>query len=150
MLFENILHDLFAMSLDNKYKELFYNKDKNRIADFSILIKLLNFSSQNEFKAYIGDKIHPRVIQFLNGIKDDGNLTVHGVIRKIPRNYSNDIQDNIDLVLDSLLVSFNLLKDKKIIISKERLELIKRKLGLKSELKKKKRRFFAYWDGLNK
>lgn len=116
-LFENILHDLFAMSLDNKYKELFYNKGKNRIADFSILIKLLNFLSQNEFKAYIGDKIHPRVIQFLNGIKDDGNLTVHGVIRKIPRNYSNDIQDKIDLVLDSLLVSFNLLKDKKIMKS---------------------------------
>lgn len=138
MLFENILHDLFAMSLDNEHKELFYNKDKNRIADFSTLIKLLNFLSQNEFKAYIGDKIHLRVIQFLNKIKDDGNLTVHGIIRKIPRNYSNDIQDKLDLVLDSLLVSFNLLKDKKIIISKERLEFIKKKLGLKSKIIKKK------------
>ncbi len=140
-LFENILHDIFKLSLNNRHKLLYFDKNKRRVADFSVLIELLNQLSQYEYKDAVRSKLNPKIMEILDEVKKKGNLTVHEVIRMIPKSYANEIQDEIDLALEALLVSYDqLAREKKIIISSERLEKIEEKLGLsnKDEMKKGK------------
>jgi len=140
-LFENILHDIFKISLNNKHKLLYFDRNKTRVADFSVLIELLNQLSQNEFKDAVRSKLNLKIIEILDEVKEKGNLTVHEVIRVIDISYANEIHDKIDLALEALLVSYDqLTKEDKIIISSERLEKIEEKLGFrkKDEIKKGK------------
>ena len=133
-LFENILHDIFKISLNNKHKLLYFDKKKTRVADFSILIELLNQLSQNEFKDAVRSKLNLKIIEILDEVKEKGNLTVHEVIRVIDISYANEIHDKIDLALEALLVSHDqLTKEDKIIISSERLEKIEEKLGFRKK-----------------
>lgn len=140
-LFENILHDIFKISLKKRHKLLYFDKNKGRVADFSVLIELLNQLSQNEYKDAVRSKLNPKIIEILDKVKKKGNLTVHEVIRIIHKSYANEIQDEIHLALEALLISYNqLTREDKIIISSERLEKIEEKLGLrkKEETKKEK------------
>lgn len=143
-LFENILHDIFKSSLNNKHKNLYFDKKKVRVADFSVLIELLNKLSQSEYKDIIRSNIHPEVIRILKDIKKIGNLSVHEVLRKITKSYADKIHDEVDLVLEALLVSYDQLKDADITIESKNLEKILEKLGLekkdKKNLKKKKKK----------
>ncbi len=136
-LLENLLHDIFSYSLEIAYKELFFDKTRSKIRDFSQLIELLNMLRVNEFKAYIKDIINENSITILKEIKKIGNYSVHDVIRKIPRSYVNEIQDKTDLILQSLLISFQKLKQIKISIDPDRQALIKEKLGIKKKEKRK-------------
>lgn len=139
-LFENILHDIFKKSLNNKHKLLYFDKNKRRVADFSVLIELLNQLSQYEYKDAVRSKINLKIIEILDEVKEKGNLTVHEVIRVIPKSYANKIQDEIDLALESLLISYNKLENEKIIIEPERLEIIYNKLGLNGKTKSSKKK----------
>jgi len=140
-LFENILHDIFKISLKNRHKLLYFDKKKRRVADFSVLIELLNQLSQHEYKDAIRSNITPKVREVLNKVKQKGNLTVHEVIRKIHKSYANEIQDEIDLALEALLVSYDQLsKEEEIIISTDRIEKIEEKLGLIKDQNKIKRK----------
>ncbi len=140
-LFENILHDIFKISLDDRHKLLYFDKKKTRVADFSVLIELLNQLRQNEYKDAIRSNVNPKTIEILNEVKEKGNLTVHEVGRIIHKTYAKEIQDGIDLALDSLLISYHKLENVKIIIKPERLEKISKKIGLDRKIatiKKKK------------
>ncbi len=63
-LFENILNDIFSTSLKNKHKYLYFNENKRRIADFSILIDLLNQLSKFEYKDRIRSNITIKIIKY--------------------------------------------------------------------------------------
>ena len=143
-LFENILHDIFKSSLNNKHKNLYFDKNKARVADFSILIELLNQLSQFEYKDKIRSNIHPEVIRILKDIKTLGNLSIHEVLRKITKSYADKIHDEVDLVLEALLVSYDQLKDADISIEPKNLEKILDKIGLEKKdeknLKKRKKK----------
>jgi len=135
-LFENILYDIFKSSLNNKHKNLYFDKKKARVADFSVLIELLNQLSQSEYKDIIRSNIHPEVIRILKDIKNIGNLSVHEVLRKIKKSYADIIHDEVDLILEALLVSYDQLKDADITIELKNLEKILEKLGLEKKDKK--------------
>ncbi len=143
-LFENILHDIFKDSLNNKHKNLYFDEKANRVAIFSVLISLLNQLSQSVYKGRIRSKIHPEVIRILNDIKKIGNLSVHEVIKIITKGYADIIHDEVDLVLEALLNSYYQLKGADITIQAENLEKIFAKLGLKqkskNDLKKRKKK----------
>ncbi len=51
-LFENILHDIFKISLKKRHKLLYFDKNKGRVADFSVLIELLNQLSQRQIECH--------------------------------------------------------------------------------------------------
>jgi len=136
-LFENILNDIFSTSLKNKHKNLYFNEDRSRIADFSILIELLNQLSKIEYKNRIRSHINPKIIEILKKVKEKGNLSVHEVLRKITMSDVNVIQDEIDLALEALLTSYIKLKDADIEIELERLKIIEEKIGLRSRTNKR-------------
>ncbi len=138
-LMENLLHDIFSISLDNNHKEFFFDESRGKIRDFSQLIELLNILRGNEYKAYIKDTINENSITILKEIKKIGNYSVHDVIRKVPKSYANEIKDRIDLILQPLLVSYQKLKEKNISINPERQLLIREKLGILKKEKKSKR-----------
>lgn len=142
-LFENILHDIFKDSLNNRHKNLYFDENNNRIANFSVLINLINQLSQSVYKGIIRSKIHPEVIRVLKNIKKIGNLSVHEVLKMIKRSYADNIHDEVDLVLEVLLNSYHQLKGADITIQAENLENILAKLGLKKkskiDLKKRKK-----------
>jgi len=138
-LMENLLHDIFSISLENSHKELFFDESRGKIRDFSQLIELINILRGNEYKAYIKDIINENSITVLKDIKKIGNYSVHDVIRKVPKSYANEIKDRIDLILQPLLVSYQKLKEKNIPISTERQVLIKERLGIIKKEKKIKK-----------
>ncbi len=140
-LLENLLHDIFSVSLENSHKELFFDESRSKIRDFSQLIELLNILRRMEYKAYIKDIINENIIAVFKEIKKIGNYSVHDVIRKIPKSYANEIKDRIDLILQPLLVSFQKLKEKNIFISPERQVFIKEKLGILKKEKKSERSY---------
>ena len=135
-LFENILHDIFKDSLNNRHRNLYFDEKNNRVAIFSVLINLLNQLSQSVYKGIIRSKIHPEVIRILKDIKKIGNLSVHEVLKMKTRSYADNIHDEVDLVLEALLNSYHQLKGADITIQTENLENILAKLGLKEKSKK--------------
>lgn len=141
-LFENILHDIFRSSLNDRHKTLYFDENNGRVVDFSVLIKLLSQLSQSVFKNEIRETITAKIIKILEDVKKIGNLSIHDVIRKITRSHADEIQDEIDLVLEALLVSYNKLNDADIEIDSERVKIIEEKIGLrkKNNLKKKKKK----------
>ena len=138
-LFENILNDIFSISLKNKYKYLYFDKNRGRIRDFSILIEVLNQLSNVEYKDRIRTNIYSETIKVLKEIKEVGNLSVHEVLRKITKSYADDSQDRIDLTLEALLVSYHKLKNADIEIELERLGRIENKIGLIRDKNKEKK-----------
>lgn len=132
-LFENILHDVFRSSLNDRHKTFYFDENKGRVADFSVLIKLLNQLSQTVFKNEIRNTITEKIIKILEDVRKTGNLSIHDVIRKITKSHADEIQDEIDLALEALLVSYNKLKDADIEIDSERVEIIEEKIGLRKK-----------------
>ncbi|KKN21627.1 hypothetical protein LCGC14_0923390 [marine sediment metagenome] len=137
-LFENILHDIFKTSLNDRHKTLYFDEDKGRVADFSILIKLLKQLSQFVFKNEIRENITERIIKILEDVRKKGNLSIHEVIRKVTRSDIDEIQDEIDLALESLLASYHQLENIKIIIGPEIVKKIVDKIGLRTVKNNKK------------
>lgn len=140
-LFENILHDIFKTSLNERHKTFYFNKDKRRVADFSVLIKLLNQLSQLVYKNEIRENVTEKIIKILKDVRKIGNLSIHEVIRKVTRSHADEIQDEIDLALEALLVSYHQLENTKIIIKPEIIKKIADKIGLRitKDSKKEKR-----------
>ena len=135
-LMENLLHDIFSISLENSHKNFFFDESRGKIRDFSQLIELLNILRGYEYKAYIKDIINENSITVLQEIKKIGNYSVHDVIRKVQKSYANEIKDRIDLILQPLLVCYQKLKEKNIPISPKRQMLINEKLGIIKKEKK--------------
>jgi len=138
-LFENILNDIFSTSLNDKHKNLYFSFKFNRIADFSILISLLNQLSNNEYKDRIRSHINEKVIVILTKIKENGNLSVHELLRNITFSDVSFIQDETDLALEALLTSYNKLKDANIEIEDNRLKIIEDKIGLRKKEQQNKK-----------
>ena len=130
-LFENLLYDIYVSSLHNSHKELYFLKDKNRARDFSQLIHLLNLLKDIEFKPYIRDLINQKTIEILTEIQKMGNYTVHDVIRKVTKEFPLEWKERINLILETLLISYKKLKNINLKIDNdEREEKIKDKLGI--------------------
>ncbi len=140
-LFENILHDIFKTSLNDRHKKLYFDENKGRVADFSVLISLLKELSRFVYKNEIRENITEKLIKILKEVRTIGNLSIHEVIRKITRSYADGIQDEIDLLLEALLVSYHQLENTKIIIESEMIKKIADKIGLRviKNSKKEKR-----------
>jgi len=139
-LFENILHDIFKTSLNDKHRTLYFDKHKGRVADFSVLINLLNKLSQFVYKNEIRENVTEQIIKTLKDIRKIGNLSIHEVIRKVKRSYADEIQDEIDLALEALLVSYHQLKNASVIIELDIITKIVDKIDVKTakEIKKGK------------
>ena len=140
-LFENILHDIFKTSLNDIHKTLYFDEDKGRVADFSVLIKLLKQLSQFVYKNEIRENVTEKIIKILKDVRKIGNLSIHEVIRKVTRSHADEIQDEIDLALEALLVSYHQLENTKIIIKPEIIKKVADKIGLRitKDSKKEKR-----------
>lgn len=140
-LFENILHDIFKTSLNERHKTFYFNKDKRRVADFSVLIKLLNQLSQLVYKNEIRENVTEKIIKILKDVRKTGNLSIHEVNRKVTRSHADEIQDEIDLALEALLLSYHQLENTKIMIEPEIIKKVADKIGLRitKDSKKEKR-----------
>ncbi|KKN19188.1 hypothetical protein LCGC14_0948250 [marine sediment metagenome] len=75
---ENLLREIFLSCLANDHKRFYFNK--GRIRDFSELIALFNLLKDSFFNINYVMKIPQSTIDYLNNIRDDGNLTVHLVV----------------------------------------------------------------------
>ncbi|MHA1249387.1 MAG: hypothetical protein ACTSRP_05290 [Candidatus Helarchaeota archaeon] len=138
-LFENILYDIFRDSLDKIHTELFFDKNRNRARDFSQLINLLNLLKDKEYKIYIKDLINQNTINFLKDIQKIGNWTVHEIIKQIEKDFPDKWKGRINTFLESLLTAYKKLKGKNIKIeNKDRLNIIKKQLGITERVKNQK------------
>ena len=57
-----LLNDIFSTSLKNKYKFLYFDKNRGRIADFPIFIEPLNQLSKFEYKDRIRSNITIKIM----------------------------------------------------------------------------------------
>ena len=135
-LFENLLWIIYRDSLNKKHIELYFNKYKSRVRDFSELIKLLDILKDKDFNPYCKNIINQGTIDFLNKIKQIGNWSVHEVLEQIDPNFADEKKDATNRVLNALIVLYKSIKNKEILINEENITKIRDKLHLKSEKEK--------------
>ncbi len=117
-LFENLLYRVFLEGLSQKHKNLYFLKSQTRSRDFSELISLLNIlKGEPEIKKIHKDTITEKTIQYLKGIRKEGNVDTHAIITQLKPSYVNEKKIEVKLLLDSLLPFYNLIKGKEIIIT---------------------------------
>lgn len=137
-LFENILYLIFKDGLASKHTEFFFSKNQTRSRDFSELIAVLNILKEsNDFKPYLNNLVTDRTIEYLIKRRKDGNIDVHGIITQLKQKYPYEIQEEVILLLDSLLPLYNSVKGKNIEIQDEKIiEKIHDKLNIQEKPKK--------------
>lgn len=135
-LFENLLWIIFRDSLDKKHIELYFNKHKSRVRDFSELIKLLDFLKENEFNPFCKNMINQNIIDILMKIKQIGNWSVHEVLAQVDPNFADEQKDSINRLLKALLVLYKSIKNKNIGISDDNVSKIKGKLWIRGKVEK--------------
>ena len=137
-LFENILYFIFKDGLASKHTEFFFSKNQSRSRDFSELIALLSILKDcNDFKPFLNNLVTERTIDYLIKRRKDGNIDVHGIITQLKQNYPYEIQEEVILLLDSLLPLYNSVKGKNIEIQDQNtIERIHEKLNIKEKPKR--------------
>ena len=117
-LFENLLYRIFLEGLSQKHKNLYFLKSQTRSRDFSELISVLNIlKGDPEIKKIHKDTVTEKTIQYLNGIKKEGNTDTHAIITQLRSSYIKEKKDDVKLLLDALLPFYNLIKGKDVIIT---------------------------------
>ncbi len=141
---ENLMREIFLSCLANEYKNLYINK--GRIRDFSELIALFNLLKDSFFIINYGTKIPQSTIDYLNSMRDDGNLTVHEILNNIEPNYADKIKGKIKIVIDNILQLYRRIISgtKNIQIEDQNLiNKIYKKLNIKNEIEKVKKKRFS-------
>ncbi len=89
-----------------------------RIHEFSTLIELLNILKDDpKICQYHNQSITQRTIEYLEEIRQDGNLEVHSIVSQITKKYPHKIESKVNTLLEGLLSFHNAIKDKSIIIT---------------------------------
>ena len=137
-LFENILYFIFKDGLVSKHTEFFFSKNQARSRDFSELIAVLNILKEcSDFKPYLNNLVTDRTIDYLIKRRKDGNIDVHSIITQLKQNYPYEIQEEVILLLDSLLPLYNSVKGKNVEIQDQNtIKRIHEKLIIKEKPKK--------------
>lgn len=138
---ENLMREIFLSCLANKHKIFYFNN--GRVRDFSELIALFNLLKDSFFVINYGTTIPQSVIDYLNNIRDDGNLTVHEILNNMEPNYSDKIKGKIKIVIDNLLQLYRRITSgtKNIQIKDQNLiNKINKKLNIKNEIEKVKKK----------
>jgi len=117
-LFENLLYRIFLEGLSQKHRNLYFLKSQTRSRDFSELISVLNIlKGDPEIKKIHKDTITEKTIQYLKGIRKEGNIDTHAIITQLKSSYIKEKKDEVKLLLDALLPFYNLIKGKDVIIT---------------------------------
>ena len=136
-IFENLLRKIFISCLANEHKNFYFNK--GRIRDFSELISLFNLLKESFFKKNYATNTTQKIIDYLNDIRDNGNLTVHEILNNIENNYADNKKDRIKITFDNLLQLYRRIINgtKNIQIQDQNLiNRIHKKLNISNEMKK--------------
>lgn len=117
-LFENLLYRIFLEGLSQKHRNLYFLKSQTRSRDFSELISVLNIlKGDPEIKKIHKDTITEKTIQYLIGIRKEGNVDTHAIITQLKSSYIKEKKDEVKLLLDALLPFYTLIKGKDVIIT---------------------------------
>jgi len=145
-IFENLLREIFISCLANEHKNLYFNK--GRIRDFSELISLFNLLKESFFKKNYATNISQIIIDYLNDIRDNGNLTVHEILNNIEPNYADNKKDQIKITFDNLLQLYRRIINgtKNIQIQDQNLiNRIHKKLNISNEMKKVNKKISSFF-----
>jgi len=136
-LFENLLYYIFRDGLDSRHTPLFFDVNKSRSRDLSVLIAILNIlKDDSTVKKFHKNTITNRTIEYLGRVRKDGNNDVHEIITQIKSDYADVKKEEINLILDSLLPFYKAIHNKSLLITNiTTLEKLFRVLGLIESLK---------------
>ena len=133
-LFENVLWSIFREGLDKKHTELYYNKYKRRVRDFSELIYLLDFLKDKDLDPYCKNIINNNSIDILKKIREIGNWTVHEILEQIDKNFADEWKDKLNRILEGLALLYKNIKGKNVFIAEQsNIIKIKQKLNIKTK-----------------
>ncbi len=117
-LFENLLYRIFLEGLSQKHKNFYFLKSQTRSRDFSELISVLNIlKADPEIKKIHRNSITEKTIEYLEGIRKEGNTDTHAIITQLKPSYIKEKKYEVNLLLKSLLPFYDLIKGKEIIIT---------------------------------
>lgn len=132
-LFENILWSIFRDGLNKKHTELYYNKYKRRVRDFSELIYLLDFLKDKDFDPYCKNIINNNIVDILYRSREIGNWTVHEILEQIDKNFADEWKEKLNRTLEALTLLYKNVKGKNIHIAEQsNIIKIKQKLNILS------------------
>jgi len=116
-LFENLLYRIFSDGLSSKHTSFYFLKSQARSRDLSELIAVLNILRTDlEIKKFHNDTITEKSIEYLNGIRKEGNTDTHAIITQLKTNYISEKKEDVKLLLDCLLHFYRNIKDKGVIV----------------------------------